>query len=167
MISLLMLLVCFNCQENPFGPDIPEEPAKQYDLEVTYIRINISRPDLLRIRNIDFSIYLISSAGEQCIASPDFSQIIDDYTFKGEISQLKNNIKQELYAIYVADPARYDGLNKGSIAVGDQIILRVKQTNFEKELKDIRTSSIYPMAGAKMACFILTVDGKIISDAQN
>ena len=169
LISLLMLffiLIWFSgCKEfkNPAGPDNPIEPPVKYDLEVTYIRIDVARPELLYINNISFSIYLLSyTAGKISIMSDTFSQI-DDYNFRGEASNISSiNAKNALYAMYTVDPSRGDGIEDSTMVVAERYIVKVKETGFETELKDIRGNSVHPYGG-KMACFILTQDGKIIS----
>lgn len=168
LIFLLMLFMtaCFeDC--NPAGPDDPPEPAKKYDLEVTYIRTEISNPS--RINGpVMVALYLISKAGPSRITYITLTKI-NDYNLIGEFSQTSSNGSETYYAPHTMDMARYDGSNMDSAIVGDRIIIKVKQTGFEKELKDIRknTFSFNPYQGpkAKIACFILTREGTIISEA--
>ena len=69
------------------------------------------------------------------------------------------------------DMAKWDNFNIDSAIVGKKIVMKVKQTDFETELKDIRKSnfSFNPYHGekARVACFVLTREGTIISNAQN
>jgi hypothetical protein len=139
LLTLSLLLFLSFCQKSPESPDKPEpEPAKYYDLEVTYIRTEILYP-----KHINFPIgpglYLIHEAGTKRIASITLTKV-NEYKFTGEFSQIFNNGSENYYALHTMDSARWDG-SDGSSIVGDKFFIKVKQTGFEKELKDIRKNT--------------------------
>jgi len=163
MIVFLMFLMfglglMTNCDwfKNPTGPN-NSEPTVKYDLVIKYIRIDVKRPELLWVSNIGCSIYVPPIP----IADVNFTKI-DDYNFRGEVSLWSD---ERLYAMYTVDPCRGDGINNSTKVVAERYIVKVKQTGFETELRDIRNNTVHPYGG-KMACFRLTADGRIISDPQ-
>lgn len=174
---MLLFMACeiTDCRGG-FGPDpIPPDPngtngePKDYDLEVTYIRTEILNSSWVT-GPIAPVLYLITKAGSKRITYIALDQKTD-YKFTGEFPNISSNGSETYYVFHTVDMARYDGSDMGSAVVGDRFIIKVKQTNFQTELKNIRRNGLqsnpYPTEKAKMPCFILTKEGTIISDAQN
>lgn len=160
----------FHGPENPYDPNDPADgEPKYYDLEVTYIRTEILNPSRI-MGPIVPVLYLITKTGTNRITYITLTKKTD-YKFIGEFTQISSNGSETYYVFHTMDMARYDGSNMDSAIVGDRYIIRVKQTNSQEELKNIRKNTFpfnpYPGEKAKIACFILTKDGTIISDAQN
>ena len=157
-----------------FGPTPPDPngtngEVKKYDLEVTYIRTEILYEPHANTYP-GSTLLLASENAAQQIADIHFTKK-DNYKFVADLFQISSNGSKTYYCFHTVDVARHDGLDNSSVVVGDRYIIKVKQTGFEKELKDIRYNGLqinpYPGPKAKMACFKLTKDGTIISDTQN
>jgi hypothetical protein len=146
----------------PTSPEVPPPPDtnEYYDLKVEYNRPDILAPDFAEdIPYID-------------LYSPEGSSVrqlftrIDNYQFKCEFLHVK--ALSSSYYFHLLDRARYNGEDYSSVMVGDILIVTVKQTEFIRELKDIRPYTLptnpYPGPFAEAAFFILTQEGAIISD---
>jgi len=158
-----------NC-ESPTAPDDPSEPPVKYDLEMTYTRTGARYSSYLFV-SPSIDLFLVNKNGVILITSNDFLTRIDDYHFTCEFSGIFNNDSKSIYCLHMMDMAKWDGFNSDSAMVGKKIVIKVKQTGFETELKDIRKSnfSFNPNHGekARIACFVLTREGTIISNAQS
>ena len=165
---MLSLSVCDSL--SPTGPDDPIEPAVKYDLKLTYIRtgyVNLSR--ILSTPFVDL-FYVDRNVTKFISGTPNWTRI-NDYKFKSELNQIYSNSDNSFYALQALDFAKgHDGSSSDSHVIGEKFIIKVKQTGFEKELRDIRKNhfSFNPQPGEKgrIACFVLTKEGTIVSEPQ-
>lgn len=171
-VVLSLVLVGCKSPESPVGPEPEPEPLKYYDLEITYIRTEVVCPEVLSDIP-DFVIYYVNSGGYLKPIVDDINfQRIDDYTFRAEVPHIQALVREgeeklyAFYAIYVLDRTRgYYIAENGKVSVtpvADKIIIKVKETGFEKEVKDIRGNAAY--GKGEWGLWILVNNGTIISD---
>ncbi len=167
LFSVMVFMLSLSFCNSPVGPEDPIEPVVKYDLELTYIRvgnINLSRIS----GNPSIYLFYVNTNVSTLITRISHLTRINNYKFEGEFDQIYSNSGNSIYALQMSDWARGDGLSSDSFIVGKKLIIKVKQTGFEKELRDIRKNhfSFNPQPGEKgrIACFVLTKEGTIISE---
>jgi len=163
IVLLAVFAATFFCVCGSVGPTGPEPPPppppeKTYTLQVQYTRTYVNPNTVLN----DPLLLLFDLSGNRLGIS---LYRTDNYHFNGELGGVK--IRADYY-FHCYDGGRYDGSDLSSTMVGDIFIVTVKETQFIKELKDIRPytlpTNLYPGPLAKAVFFQLTSDGKIISD---
>ena len=160
--GVLILSAC----KNPNGPEPPiiKPPfeEKRYTIKVEYIRINVTRSDLMgrgvpvMVANRNTGLNLVSQQMERK----------DDYHYEKQFSEvLETESYGNLYYIYGIDEARWDGTNNDTCIVGDRFVLTVIETGFTLELINLAQNNLeqnpYRGQNAKMAIWCLKRDGTI------
>ncbi|MDD8026855.1 MAG: hypothetical protein PHI34_10090 [Acidobacteriota bacterium] len=137
-----------------------ENPNKTYTLKLYYERPTI----YWSVFRSSMEAYLYTQ-GSSTLTAGGSMVYLDDYHFSLNL----NSITPNSYCIDATDDARfniYDGTEK----VGDIFDIEVDGSGTKTRLNDIRahtltSNPLFSMFG-KMACFELTSNGRIISDAQ-
>ena len=158
---ILFLFLTLGCKSS-MTPEPPE--VKYYNIEITYIREQISNPSTDDRIHCYISSVGYTSSIEEHLDSTYFSKL-DEYTFVSKIPyRTGSNEGKNPHKISFMDIKRWDGVHEGSIIVATKIILRVTETGFVLELQNIAKCDIkitpYKDDWAKMAQFWLTADGK-------
>jgi hypothetical protein len=167
MFALFLLAMVFSltaCYDpNKPDPPKPDEPHVFYTLEVFY-----TRPEILCWERVNYpvSASLLGMLGTGCKLSYAGNGA-DKYNLVGEFQQpIPDNENNGLmYEIWVHDWAKWDGVNNDTRIAGAIFVLRVKETGFTKELKNIQPNrqagNPYQGPNAKLALFRLMKDGTI------
>ncbi|MGA2585644.1 MAG: hypothetical protein ABSF88_01250 [Candidatus Aminicenantales bacterium] len=152
------VLILAVCDKAPTTPQ-PPEPASYYTLEYAYTRVGVvDVKKLVDTPGVCFDLY----------GGGNYDRVLDstrvnDYNFTG---RLNKKYAAGTYCILAYDPARYDGVDKGTNLVGYKFTLKVVETGFTQELAKIMVNTMqgFPDANSSstMARFMLKKDGTFI-----
>jgi hypothetical protein len=148
--------------DSPMKPDPPkpDEPHVFYTLEFLY-----TRPEILCWERVDLTVSV--SLRGMLGTGTSLKVGNDKYNLPGGFQQPipDNENNGLLYEMWAYDWAKWDGVNDDKKIAGAIFVLRVKETGFTKELKNIQPNrrAENPCQGpyAKLALFRLMKDGTI------
>jgi hypothetical protein len=140
--------------KSPMDPIVPPEEIIYYTIILKYTRPEILQADLVnkpvyvdlrRSPNSDFGLFRLGK--------------IDDYHYEVEVQKIGGTKKGIEYIMWGIDIARWDGIDEGTIVVGDIFTVSVKETGFQKQLMNVRQNNLttgrYATPKAKMVCWTM------------
>ncbi len=164
LFVVLALFSLFSCKGAPGAPEQPKPPKIEYNIQILYVRPPGS---ILYPAAKDTPPWAYIS--DHCWGGVDFDlHKIDDHHFTSDFKPVPDNEGDPFYTLEVHDSARSDGVHSDMSRVGDILVLRVRETGFEKQLfnikQDVLICNPYRGPNARMAVFHLKKDGTITDD---